>query len=165
VRGGGTPALPFGPFVLPGRYTVTLSAGGTTRSRPLDVGLDPRVRVGAGDLEAQLRLSQAIDSTLQRVWSAHDAITRARGTRGGALDPALRDSLAAIAGPGPASLSAVADQLTQLAISTQSADSAPSQGLEEAFHACDARTTGLISRWRGLEATLPPAPATTRAAP
>src|SRR5262245_11753912 len=57
VRGGGTPMLPFGPFVLPGRYTVTLSANGTTRSRPLEVGLDPRVRVAAGDLEAQLRLS------------------------------------------------------------------------------------------------------------
>jgi hypothetical protein len=126
------------------------------------VRLDPRVRVASGDLEAQLRLSQAIDSTLQRAWAAHDAITGARSTRGSALDPALRDSLAALAGPGPASLSAVADQLTQLAISAQSADSAPSQGLEEAFRACEARTTGLISRWHGLETSLPPPGVTGR---
>ena len=165
VRGGGTPALPLGPFVLPGRYTVTLSAGGATRSRPLEVRLDPRVRVADGDLEAQLRLSQAIDSTLQRAWAAHDAITRARSTRGNALDPALRDSLAALAGPGPASLTAVTDQLTQLAISAQSADSAPSRGLEEAFHACEARTTGLITRWRSVEAALPPGSGIPRQAP
>ena len=151
VRGGGTPALPLGPFVLPGRYTVTLTVGATTRSRPLEVRLDPRVRVASGDLEAQLRLSQAIDSTLQRAWAAHDAITGARSTRGSALDPALARFVGGarrprpgqpLRGGGPAhparDLGAVGRQRT-------------SQGLEEAFRACEARTTGLISRWHGLE--------------
>src|SRR5262249_46177093 len=64
VFGGGTPAQPLGPFVLPGEYTVTLRAGGTVRSRRLDVRLDPRVDTGRDALVAQLRLSQAIDSSL-----------------------------------------------------------------------------------------------------
>src|SRR5262249_49214528 len=33
VLGHGTPAQPFGPFVLPGRYTVTLTANGVSRSQ------------------------------------------------------------------------------------------------------------------------------------
>jgi hypothetical protein len=144
---------------------VTLSAGGKTQSQPLDVGIDPRVRVAADDLVGQLRLSQAIDSTLRRTWSAHDAVTEARRVRAGALAPVLADSLAALAGPGPASLSAVADQLTRLAISVQSADTAPSHGLEEAYRACEALVAGLLSRWHRIELMLPPATAGARATP
>ena len=165
VRGEGTPILPLGPFVLPGRYIVTLSAGGKSQSQPLEVGIDPRVRVTADDLVGQLRLSQAIDSTLRRTWFAYDTVTEARRARAGALAPALADSLAALGGPGTASLSAVADQLTRLATSVQSADTAPSHGLEEAYRACEALVTELVSRWHRIQLTFPPAAASARETP
>ncbi|HEX6974348.1 MAG TPA: hypothetical protein VF147_08105, partial [Vicinamibacterales bacterium] len=47
-RGGGA------PLVLPGQYTVTLSAGGQNQSKPITVGMDPRVPVSSADLQAQL---------------------------------------------------------------------------------------------------------------
>src|SRR5262249_2491271 len=72
AMGGGTRAQPFGPFVLPGRYTVTLRADGTAKSRRLDVRLDPRVDTGHDALVAQLRLSQAIDSSLVHAWTTYD---------------------------------------------------------------------------------------------
>ena len=46
----GTPVVPEGPLVLPGRYTVSLRVNGKTYSRPLIIKLDPRVHVSEDDL-------------------------------------------------------------------------------------------------------------------
>jgi hypothetical protein len=154
VLGGGTPAQPFGPFVLPGRYTVTLAANGVSRSQPLDVRLDPRISVPEAGLIEQLRLSHAIDSTLVRTWTAHDAIEQARKEAGEGLAPALRDSLAVLATRGGTSLSGAADALTDIAIGVQSADNSPPQGLREGYRACAALVDGLIERWHQLEPRL-----------
>lgn len=46
-----------GPMVLPGRYTLRLTAGGATHEQPLEVRMDPRVAaegVTAADLQEQL---------------------------------------------------------------------------------------------------------------
>ena len=162
VRTDGTPAQPLGPFVLPGLYTVTLTAGGHSLSRPLAVRLDPRLDVERRSLEDQLALSQAIDSTLRRALTAHDAIERASKDRGGSLDPATTDSLAAIGSRGGASLSGVADALAELATGVQAADAAPSRGMQDAYRACAERVTGLIERWRRIEAALATVPPSQR---
>jgi photosystem II stability/assembly factor-like uncharacterized protein len=154
VLASGTPAQPFGPFVLPGDYKVTLSVDGAEKSRSLKVGLDPRVSVPADGLVEQLQLSHAIDSTLVRAWVAHDEIEQARKERGGALAPALRDSLATLGTLGGTSLSGAANALTDIAIGVQSADTAPPQGLKEGYRACAALVDGLIERWRRLEPQL-----------
>ncbi|MGE5624022.1 MAG: WD40/YVTN/BNR-like repeat-containing protein, partial [Bacillota bacterium] len=62
VYGQGGLVLPEGPLVLPGRYTVKLTAGGETSAQSLMVALDPRVsRTEAkGALAAQLKLLQDI---------------------------------------------------------------------------------------------------------
>ena len=52
-RGGGNQ----GPAVLPGDYTVTVSAGGQTLSGTATMTLDPGVTVSAADLDAQLQTS------------------------------------------------------------------------------------------------------------
>jgi hypothetical protein len=154
VLASGTPAQPFGPFVLPGDYKVTLSVDGAEKSRSLKVGLDPRVSVPADGLVEQLQLSHAIDSTLVRAWVAHDEIEQARKERGDALAPALRDSLATLGTLGGTSLSGAANALTDIAIGVQSADTAPPQGLKEGYRACAALVDGLIERWRRLEPQL-----------
>ncbi|HET7618108.1 MAG TPA: hypothetical protein VFK20_06325 [Vicinamibacterales bacterium] len=56
---GGQPNLPTGPTVLPGRYTVTLKAGGATSRATLRVDLDPRVEITERDLLAQHRFLMA----------------------------------------------------------------------------------------------------------
>jgi photosystem II stability/assembly factor-like uncharacterized protein len=154
VRTAGTPALPLGPFVLPGRYTVTLKAGGKSDERMLVVQLDPRIAVAAADLVEQLRLTQAIDSVLAGACSGRDAIAQTMRAHGTALPPALADSLAAIAGPGAASLAGVADALSELANAVQAADAGPTQGMREAFAACDTLAQTLITRWRRMETDL-----------
>jgi photosystem II stability/assembly factor-like uncharacterized protein len=154
VLAAGTPAQPLGPFVLPGRYTVTLTVGGVSKSHPLDVRLDPRISVPAAGLAEQLRLSQAIDSTLVRAWAAHDAIDRAQKESADALSPALKDSLASLGTRGGTSLTGAVAALTDIAIGVQSADTAPPQGLRDGYRACAALVDGLIERWHRLEPML-----------
>jgi hypothetical protein len=84
--------------------------------------------VPAAGLAEQLRLSQAIDSTLVRAWAAHDAIDRAQKESADALSPALKDSLASLGTRGGTSLTGAAAALTDIAIGVQSADTAPPQG-------------------------------------
>lgn len=58
-----------GPTAVPGRYTVRLSAGDWSETRPLELRIDPRVEedgVTIADLEAQLALNQQIVELLSR---------------------------------------------------------------------------------------------------
>lgn len=53
-NGGGFRFPALGPLVLPGKYTVRLTAGGQTLTRELEVRLDPTMGVKEADLRAQL---------------------------------------------------------------------------------------------------------------
>ncbi|MDQ2865633.1 MAG: glycoside hydrolase [Candidatus Eremiobacteraeota bacterium] len=70
-----TPRVPQGALVVPGRYTVELMAGGTSQSQTLQVVMDPRVTVSAGDLAAQYVMAHdaatLIDATHARMQAAH----------------------------------------------------------------------------------------------
>jgi hypothetical protein len=57
---------PHGPWVLPGRYTVRLSANGKTLTQPLVVKMDPRVTATAADLALQFRLSKQLYDAMNR---------------------------------------------------------------------------------------------------
>jgi photosystem II stability/assembly factor-like uncharacterized protein len=59
-----------GPFVPPGRYTVTLTVAGKTVTRSLVVRRDPRVHATDADLVAQYRLAVEVDGELARVNAA-----------------------------------------------------------------------------------------------
>ena len=63
----------------PGTYTVTLEAGGTTLTRPLEVVADPRAPgITQADYEEQYRLAAAIRDTATRVY---DGLRRIRSVR------------------------------------------------------------------------------------
>jgi photosystem II stability/assembly factor-like uncharacterized protein len=64
---GDTPRRPSGPWALPGRYTVTLVAGGVRTSKSLVVRMDPRVNTRGDGLEEQFRLSMQLNDALPRV--------------------------------------------------------------------------------------------------
>jgi hypothetical protein len=64
---------PRGPFVPPGSYTVTVSAGASTASRPIEVVEDPRVSLS----EAERRLWYEQSRAAARIWARADAANRA----------------------------------------------------------------------------------------
>jgi hypothetical protein len=55
---------PTSPWVMPGEYTVVLTANGKTYSRPLTVKMDPRVKTPPAGLAQQFELSQQLYTQL-----------------------------------------------------------------------------------------------------
>jgi len=152
----GTPLEPRGPLALPGRYTVTLSANGTTYTQPLTVRMDPRVHVSQAALEHQLALAQSVDSTLARAVEAHRAVTTMLDARTAALSPAQVDSLTALADAGTPSFSSVAGVLTSLATAVVAADAPPTQGEEGVLREYARELDGLLARWTRLRERIRP---------
>jgi photosystem II stability/assembly factor-like uncharacterized protein len=76
---GDTPLEPMGPWVMPGTYTVRLTAGTATQSQPLVVKMDPRVKTPRDGLTQQFTLSMHLYDAIGRV---HDEITRIDGPAG-----------------------------------------------------------------------------------
>ena len=72
-----TGSSPVGPFVHPGRYTVRLTANGTTAERTIDVRMDPRVTIAERDLREQTDLSLACYRGYGRLQVLRDAIDSA----------------------------------------------------------------------------------------
>src|ERR1051326_3784342 len=73
-----TPRTPLGPWISPGRYTVTLSANGQRFSRALTVRMDPRVKTDRSALKLQLSLSLQVAADLR---ANYDALREIRGLR------------------------------------------------------------------------------------
>jgi photosystem II stability/assembly factor-like uncharacterized protein len=72
-----TPSGPKGPFVHPGTYTVRLTVDGSSLERSLEVRLDPRVEIGAADVQSQTDNSMACYQgylELQEIREAIDAL-------------------------------------------------------------------------------------------
>ena len=70
--------LPQGPLVVPGMYQVKLTANGRTQVAPLEVKLDPRLRVPAVALAQQLALEMKITNALQQSFAAAQQVNGLR---------------------------------------------------------------------------------------
>ena len=91
-----TPRTPLGSWVLPGTYTVRLTAGGQTRTAPLTVRMDPRVKTGEAGLRQQHALSRTLDAALRRAAAALEQ-SRSQGDAGQKLTQELQRHMSALA--------------------------------------------------------------------
>jgi photosystem II stability/assembly factor-like uncharacterized protein len=155
VRTQGTPVEPGGPLVLPGTYTVSLTAHGTTVTRPLTVRLDPRARVTERDLERQHEQIRDAIAVLERGMVGLHEIERTRSTRTAMLSAAVADSLAFFTGPADASLRSVIRRTSGLVGDLESADAAPTEAQQSLLGDCRHQVDGLLARWHALETALP----------
>ncbi len=53
-----------GPYVVPGTYTVTITANGTTLHAPATVAIDPALNISAADLQAQTQAALQVRDEL-----------------------------------------------------------------------------------------------------
>ena len=60
-----TPREPRGPWAMPGRYTVKLTAGGKSVTRPLLVKMDPRIKTPPAELQKQFDASQKVAAAIR----------------------------------------------------------------------------------------------------
>jgi photosystem II stability/assembly factor-like uncharacterized protein len=169
-----TPAEPRGPWVLPGRYVVRLTAGGKSQERPLEVKMDPRVRTPADGLRQQSELSQQCCAGMRQVREALGQLRKLRAQvkelRDKAREGGLADALAELdrkaaalegterrRGERPASgareptLARRGEELYRLLEVLQGADVAPTT---QAVAACEEAHRGLhelLARWDELQ--------------
>jgi photosystem II stability/assembly factor-like uncharacterized protein len=165
-----TPSEPLGPFVLPGEYRVTLTAGGRTMTQPLTVRMDPRVPVPPERLAEQLALARALvdamgrdAAALREVKALRDRLAKLSTKSKGA--EALDRELAALAeGGGEASGGAKAADLTKmngdlarLYDVVEGTDAAPTTQARAAWGELDTKLTALLARWKEIEGKEVPA--------
>jgi photosystem II stability/assembly factor-like uncharacterized protein len=76
---GDTARHPLGPWVMPGDYTVKLTAGGQIYSQPLKVVMDPRVKTSQAGLAEQFALSMQVYEGVQQTRAAIEQVRKLRG--------------------------------------------------------------------------------------
>ena len=169
-----------GPLALPGKYQVRLTAGGKSSTVPLEVKIDPRVKVSQGDLEKQFKLLSDVREQLNRVYDAVNQIQDVREQLGGLkkrLAPGdSYKSLMSAADGLDAKLIAVRDPLINLRISanedsltyppgldgrlafvalavTGGADAAPTEAEYALFDRLKKQADELLSLWNQVRNT------------
>ena len=170
-----TPREPSGPDVLPGRYTVRLTAEGKTLTAPLNVVMDPRVLTPLEGLrqqhEVETRLAAMMDESfearaeLSGLEHQLEALSKqAHGPLAEAVS-ALRTKLAALAGsrperpgllppevdPSEATLSRVTGQIGGLYSQVGGADVAPTASQTAALSALEKDYAFVMGRWKAIK--------------
>lgn len=154
-----TAPAPSSPWVLPGTYTVRLTAGGQTMTQPLTVRMDPRVKTSAEGLRQQFDLSMqvynrivAINNAVSALHAAHlsgDLAQRAKeleGETGGESGVPIAPG----AGKQPETLSRVRGSLSQLLSLLQQSDAAPTTQAVAAVRDRLAASDEVMRRYREL---------------
>ena len=136
VPGKPTPVLPEGAFVLPGSYTVKLTAGGRTISKTLNITLDPRVEVSGEELASLLDFQQQVAGVLRRAVTLHEEISDTN-------EEARATPVAGIPRK-------VARALTALAIDLEHTDSPPTSSQRELLDHETRRFDQAENEWKGL---------------
>ncbi len=176
-----TPPSPTGPWVMPGQYTVKLTAGGQSYTQPLTVRMDPRVKTPALALQQQFTLSKQLYDDVR---AAAEALEQARAMRaqlaqirpraqGATADAvsAFDTKLTAIAGAaggggegggrsgggGPDTLASVRGQLASLMGVLQQADVAAPTQVVTAVADRRAAFAKLVTVWNTFKAQELPA--------
>jgi photosystem II stability/assembly factor-like uncharacterized protein len=160
VPGRNTPPAIDGPFVLPGIYSIVLTADGVTYRAPLVVQLDPRVHTSSADLASLLEFSQSLCAGLERAKALYDgehpahaalvALVRrlASGRVPGALKGEVRRLAAASSVEGPGSVDAISRVIGALEADEESADVAPTAAQREVFERSSRKLDRAIERWQ-----------------
>jgi photosystem II stability/assembly factor-like uncharacterized protein len=168
-----TPRFPRGPSALPGKYTVKLIIGEDTRTQPLTVILDPRLKSTPKELARKFQLetniARAMDqdfAALSEVKSLHEAVKKALLRAGSekisdAIAP-LEGDIAALegetedffspptTGKRKQDFSRLSQNLQHLLQLVDGSDLAPTRAMEASFRELRRALELLLVRWQQL---------------
>ncbi len=165
---GDTPRFPLGPAVLPGTYTVRLSANGRSYTQPLVVRMDPRVQITAAGLHMQrdigVRMNDAISRDFAALGEVRAERTLLRTQREGAKAKEVADSLVALDSllanietgarrGGAAGLVVLNEQLAGILDTVEGADADPTTQVAAAAGDLEKTLAALLSRWSDIQRT------------
>ena len=158
------------PWVLPGAYTVKLTAEGKIYTEHFTVKMDPRVRTSQADLAQQFTVSKQLYDDVLEASKSIEQIRAVRKQLEQLRQSAAKDAIegfdkkvSAIEGAGggrgmrfaapggPDTLSSVRGSLSMLMAMVQGADVAPTTQLVAAATDRRKALAGLLEKWRALK--------------
>ena len=175
-----TPAVSSSPWVMPGTYSVKLTAGGKTLTEPMKVVMDPRVKTSQADLESQFNISMdAYKATLRATTAIHEITVlreqlaqKAKQAPVASADAALEAKLTTIAGAGgggggrggggggrggggggPQNLNTLRTALARVQHTIQAADVAPTATQVDSYQGMVKPINDLLDQWATVKAT------------
>ncbi len=174
-----TPTVPEGPSVLPGQYTVKLTADGKSYTEPLAIKMDPRVTTPAAGLAKMFEISYGSYEAIKKIRAAQSEIGNLRSqlqtAKERAGQGAVRDAIDALdkkaaaleggagsgggAGAGPTgepSFARLATEINTIMAIAESADVQPTAQAVAAYSQSLESLAAMLARWseiKGREAT------------
>ena len=125
----GTPIVPMGPLVMPGKYTAVLNVNGKNYKKDFEVKLDPRVKVSESTLKKQLEFAQKVNIKLNDAVSLYKKVDAQLKEDNAKLSQDAKEKLSSL----KSDIARLCGGLSGFASSVQSADAAPTQGQKELF--------------------------------
>jgi photosystem II stability/assembly factor-like uncharacterized protein len=160
-----TAPSPSSPWVMPGTYTVKLTADGKSVTQPLVVKMDPRVKTSAEGLQQQFTLSKQIYDDIVSATAALEQLrgirTRVAGTplaaKGGALEGGETEDFGPPpAGGRPDSFNSVLSSLRTTLSLLQQGDVTPSAQSVAVVAERQKAVDDLIKRWKEFQTEASP---------
>ena len=139
----GTPILPRGPLVLPGKYKIVLTIDERDYTQELDVKLDPRIKITTSDLRKQLDLAQEVQKTLNKTVELYNQVKAEIKNDSAAALPGSNERIKQFS----LDIVAISSALSGFASSVQTADAAPTQGQQDLFNEYNIKFTELEKKW------------------
>lgn len=167
-----TAPSPTSPWVVPGEYSVVLTAGGRSYTQQLTVKMDPRVKMSDEELQEQLTLSQRLSelrASIEPIGKVFDSLVeQLTKLRGQSLPNNVEDKLNGLnailkelgppnARPGaPPSLHAL-DSAKDLFGQIEGVDAPPTDRIKAAVNEVREQVAVLTKRWAEITAQDVPA--------
>jgi photosystem II stability/assembly factor-like uncharacterized protein len=159
------------PWVPPGRYTVRLTVDGATKTQPIVVSLDPRVRIAPAAIAQLTALSTELyweAVAAHRAFNDAKALAATLAGRSGPQADALKSDLEALAptglqrnirvlrrrggGAAAPTLEAVSNTLQAAAMAMQAAEVAPTATQVAAATAARTQARPILAKWVAVKA-------------
>jgi photosystem II stability/assembly factor-like uncharacterized protein len=165
---GDTPRFPLGPAVLPGTYTVRLTANGRSFTQPLTIKIDPRVEITDAGLRLQRDIGVRMNDAISRDFAALSEVRARRALlraqREGAKARQVADSLVALDSllanietgarrGGAAGLVVLNEQLAGILDTVEGADAEPTSQVVAAAGDLEKALAALVSQWSDIQRT------------
>jgi photosystem II stability/assembly factor-like uncharacterized protein len=154
------------PWVMPGQYTVVLTAGGKSYTQPLTVKMDPRVKTPMAAIQQQSTLSLQMYNDAMVVGKALDeaeAMEKKLKDGGASQEASLKivDGVLGKDDPGrgprvviPDTLRLLKSSLMSLHGAMQSAETAPTTQIVALVHQLHAAVPGVLQKWEAAKKQL-----------
>jgi hypothetical protein len=165
---GDTPLTPLGPAVLPGTYSVRLSANGQSYTQPLTIRMDPRVQITDAGLRLQRDIGVRMNDAISRDFAALSEVRARRvvlrTSRQGAKAKELADSLVALDSAlarvenGARAANAVGlvtlnEQLAGILDTVEGADAEPTTQVVAAASELEKSLAAALAQWSDIKRT------------